>query len=283
METLYFGASWALTSACNYACTYCYKYDNIPLVSQQDACMIVDRLYNMGCRKLSLAGGEPLLWHSKPAVFALIKYMKGKGIKTELITNGMYLKPVDLILLQNKLDILTIDIDSLDVSIQKKMGRPEEHVSRSIELFNYAKELGMQIKTNTVVTSDNVDYVEGMIDFIKSNGFYKWKVYQFMPIEKFTDNRKELVVKKDRFEALRNKLEKGMQNSGIKFIMESNDQMADSYININPEGTVHTNELTSTGILKKHEIGNIQTLNIEQIFNHFYFDKEKFFHYHKIS
>jgi len=278
-----FGISWALTADCNYRCSYCYRYTNEKIVSKKRAFQIVDHIYKMGCRKLSLAGGEPLLWHSKKEVFSLLAYIKSKGIITELITNGSLLCINDIPSLAKILDIITIDIDCLDNKVQTKLGRPGNHIQNATELFKTAKKCGIMIKTNTVVTPLNINLISKMSTFIKKNGFYKWKIYQFLPIIGFTNNKHDLQVNNKKFEKLRNIIEKDMSLSNTKLTIENNNQMSNSYININSNGVVHTNEICDNKLLLKHEIGEILSLNLEQIFNHFSFDKNKFLFYHRVS
>jgi len=87
-----FSVSWGLTTSCNYKCSYCYRYTQDKTVSLEIAKKITDRLYTWSCRKISLAGGEPLLWHSKEKVAELVNYIKHKGMITEIITNGFFFK-----------------------------------------------------------------------------------------------------------------------------------------------------------------------------------------------
>jgi len=160
-----FSASWSLTTACNYKCKYCYRYTSGKLSSYEEAKGITDKLYSWGCRKLSLAGGEPMLWHSKAEVIDLIRYLKLKGIKTELITNGSYLTTSDLDNFKDVLDILTIDIDTLNNAEQVLLGRPVSHLSHALSLHHYARKSGMKIKLNTVVTSINLVSIREMCEF----------------------------------------------------------------------------------------------------------------------
>jgi len=282
MPSYNFGASWALTTRCNYKCTYCYRYKEDKIVDFYQAKKIIDHLYSMGCRKLSLAGGEPLLWDSKESLFKLISYIKKKGITTELITNGYYLEEVDLIRLSCTLDVLTIDIDCLDNNIQYKLGRGTDHFSKSDKLFRFAQNMGIKTKTNTVVTAINKDEIVGLQSYIEKNEFYKWKIYQFLPIIDFSAHRNDLVVSNSDFEQISRDVREKMQCSTTKLVIENNQQMSSSYINISPSGKMHTNEALGNGLIKKHELGNILDLSLSKIVDNTFFDEELFLKYHQI-
>ncbi len=283
MRNNLFGASWALTTRCNYQCSYCYRYKNDLELDLISAKRLIDKLYEMGCRKLSLAGGEPLLWNSKEDLIELIAYIKNKGMISELITNGYFLKETDLLKLSSSLDILTIDIDCLDKNIQTKLGRNTHHFSKADRLFRYAQNIGIKIKTNTVVTATNKDEILELQKYILKNNFYKWKIYQFLPIIGFSAHKKELIVFNSDFNQLSKEITEKMLHSTTKLVIENNEQMSSSYINISPSGKMHTNEKLKNGLIKKHELGNIIDLNLDQITENEFFDEELFLKYHKIS
>jgi len=278
-----FSASWSITSVCNYDCLYCYRYRDEKILEVNEAYQIVDRLYELGCRKLSLAGGEPLCWHSKNAVFDLVSHIKSKGMLTELITNGWFLEKGDLDVLKGRLDILTIDVDSLCDQIQFQLGRPVGHIARAKRLHLYAKKLGMKIKMNTVVTSVNFDCIPEMCNYVREAGFYRWKIYQFMPILDFSEKERSLIVDKNAFEALRKEIEHEMENGAVSLVTENNRQMADSYMNINPQGVIHTNRIRNKEQIIKYEIGKVSEVGLEKMFSHFAFDEDKFLRYHQMS
>lgn len=283
MKKFYFGASWAITSACNYKCEYCYRHKNNKTVNPCQAKVIIDKLYSMGCRKLSLSGGEPLLWYSKEKVIDLLNYIKNKGIITEIITNGYYLKASDFSELSKCLDVFTIDVDSINSDIQVNLGRPANHFDNAKILYKEARKYGIKIKLNTVVTSLNQDYILDMADFVKDNGFYKWKLYQFMPIMGFTDEKKHLLLDKQKFSSLMTKLKNSMLGSGTWIVTENNDEMAGSYINIDQRGCVFTNQIMDNGLLKQHNLGNVMDLSIDKIMRNEHFDRSNFIKFHEIK
>jgi MoaA/NifB/PqqE/SkfB family radical SAM enzyme len=73
---------------CNIDCHYCFQYNNdLPGMDLETAKSSVDWLKSIGCRVLSLMGGEPLL--RKDFVLEIIRYGSENGFFTYLPTNGV--------------------------------------------------------------------------------------------------------------------------------------------------------------------------------------------------
>lgn len=110
-----FYAYLSLTQACNLTCSYCFtnspemvknkKLD--PLLNTKKIKDVIDELWDLGSRMLSLAGGEPML---RGDIGEIISYSKKKGFFTQLYTNGTrsFEKNIDYI---KKLDHLLISIE----------------------------------------------------------------------------------------------------------------------------------------------------------------------------
>jgi MoaA/NifB/PqqE/SkfB family radical SAM enzyme len=69
-----FSATFAVTNRCNLRCSYC----NCPYIDPTDLPLatvgtLFDRLYDMGIRRLGLAGGEPMLRKDLPDIIGLAK------------------------------------------------------------------------------------------------------------------------------------------------------------------------------------------------------------------
>ncbi len=79
----------AITQRCNFNCTYCDQDRSIPDPSIERIKKIVDRLGEIGVRRISLTGGEPLL---RSDLEEILDYIKAKKIKCTVVTNG-YLVP----------------------------------------------------------------------------------------------------------------------------------------------------------------------------------------------
>lgn len=91
-----FLASYKLTYRCNLACRQCpfYTMDSRDPAWEQ-ACAVIDRLYQRGSRILIFEGGEPLLWKDgSHRLSDLIVYAQQRFFSIGLTTNGTL--PLDL-------------------------------------------------------------------------------------------------------------------------------------------------------------------------------------------
>jgi MoaA/NifB/PqqE/SkfB family radical SAM enzyme len=79
-----------LTWRCNLRCQMCnyWRQERHNALSPELLRTIVDELAELGCGKIHLSGGEPLL---REDLFELIEYMVAKGMRVNLTTNGTLL------------------------------------------------------------------------------------------------------------------------------------------------------------------------------------------------
>lgn len=64
---------WNITSKCNDNCGFCYRELNCEELTFQKQQMIIDKVAKAGVRKITFAGGEPLL---VPHIHDLLIYEK---------------------------------------------------------------------------------------------------------------------------------------------------------------------------------------------------------------
>ncbi len=75
---------------CNLDCHYCFQYDNVrPGMSLETAKASIDWLKSLGCRVLSIMGGEPLV--RKDFILEVMRYGTENGFFVYLPTNGYLL------------------------------------------------------------------------------------------------------------------------------------------------------------------------------------------------
>lgn len=231
-----------LTEKCNMHCEYCFaKYSKdgscSQLLSLSQYFRIIDKIFKEGFSKISFAGGEPLL---HPFLFELIRYAKKQNLTTMLVTNGALLTPGFLKKSSLFLDWVSISVDSLSQKVNAEIGRVYQGVGMTAELYRQKvkliKKAGIRLKINTVVSSLN--YNESFVQFVSDVSPERWKIFQVLPIE---NANKEKV---GRFLINENKFNDFLQeNSDVRCLIvpESNSDMIDSYIMIDPQGRLYSN------------------------------------------
>ena len=257
-------ASFHIIKPCNMKCKFCYatfndfKLDN--QISKEDAYIILDKLNKNGVKKITFAGGEPMLYKHLKSV---IKYSKSIGMVTSIITNGSMITEKFLIDMKGNLDWIGISIDSLDSETNKKIGRVSNKDFSYFELIDKIRSYGYKLKINTVVNIHNEN--ETISDFIEYSGAIRWKVFDTLRVEGQNDKEFD-EIKSTKYE------EYIKRNIHSSMVAESNDLMTGSYLLIDPRGGLFEN---SEG---KHTYSeSIINNDFMDCYNSLKFNNDKFF------
>ena len=164
---LFFG-SIELTRRCNSKCKFCpysrYDTSKDKELTTEQIFKILDQFHEIGIGAFSFLGGEPLL---RKDIEDIGKYLKEKGIISQLSTNGTLLK--------KRAEQLTSSLDCIMVSLDAANRKLYESI-RGIDTFNkvvdgikealtYARDNGCIVITNTVICSKNLDEIPNLIRF----------------------------------------------------------------------------------------------------------------------
>jgi len=154
----------SVTDRCNSRCAYC----NIPQRGRKELSYaqiraLLNELGSLGCQRLGLWGGEPLI---REDIKEIIDYAKSKGLFVTLDTNG-YLLPEKL-----------GDIEAADHLVLAFDGDEKAHDANR-EIGSHRKALRaikclkgrMPFWTITVLTRHNLGSIEYILHTAESNGF----------------------------------------------------------------------------------------------------------------
>ena len=167
----------SLTDRCNYRCSYCmpkdifnadYKYlKKSELLTFEEILSFIKALKAFDIKKIRLTGGEPLLRRN---IENLINGIKDTGInEVALTTNGSLLSFNKAKLLkQNGLDSVTISLDSLRCSTNKKIN-PYSNLSKVIDSIYIATDVFGYAKINVVIMNNvNSNEISDIVDKFKN-------------------------------------------------------------------------------------------------------------------
>ena len=174
------------TYRCNFKCKYCsiFKLEEKEMTTEEIFSMI-DQFYKAGTRRFSLNGGEPLL---RRDIKEIIDYAKNKGMIISLFTNGSLVKQnIDKI---KNVDVLLISFDGPEKIHDKQ--RFKGAYKKTIEAIKTAKEAGINVWTNTVITKNNLNYIDFIIKKAKKLNFQT--IYQ--PVFHYSHSSKKGDIKK---------------------------------------------------------------------------------------
>lgn len=237
--------NWHIIQKCNYKCYYCFaKYDNYKKkevhYSKKEIEILLNKVYEAFKSKykdsdlrLNIAGGEPTL--SKNLDF-VIQTAFDIGFRVSIITNSSILTTKFIRENAKYISMFAISIDSLDTETNHKIGRFSKNKSlefskifKNIELLRIINK-DLKIKINTVVNKYNYgEYIGDFISLVKPD---KWKVFQALSI-----NTNEIHCSKEQYMIFLQK----HKNQNLDVFSESNDEMIDSYIMIDPYGRFYQN------------------------------------------
>ncbi len=232
-----------LWQPCNMHCYFCFatfrdvRDSVLPEghLPQRQAEHVVALLAAAGFRKITFAGGEPLLC---PWIVDLVALAKDRGLTTSVVTNGSLLDDQMLKRLSPCLDWATISIDSLRSAALRETGRLTRGRPMLAEdyrrLCDKVAASEVRLKINTVVTRAN--WQEDLSDFIISVAPRRWKIFQVLSIEGQNSGRVDpFLITGEEFDHFLRRHEK-VASSGIPVVPESNDQMLASYAMVDPAG-----------------------------------------------
>lgn len=148
-----------VTDRCNLSCAYCTEYDNgqeHPAIEKLKA--YVDKIAELGCLRIGLQGGEPLL---HPDIVELVRHCKSRGLRTSMATNGFHLTAALAAQLRAAgLDAISISIDAITPgpSTQKSL----KSVAKKLDIL---KESGIPFNVAGVLFEQTVDEARQLIDY----------------------------------------------------------------------------------------------------------------------
>lgn len=240
METLPPSANYHLTQACNFGCHFCFAtFNDVPgTLKRDDQIRIIDALADHGVQKLTFAGGEPFVvkW-----IDELIAHAKARGLTTMAVTNGSLLTEERLRKLAPVLDWLVISFDSQSSETNRAVGRATRKDNKAsstehyLEIARIAKEVGIRLKINTVVTRKNCS--EDFSEFLRATKPERWKVLEVRAVEGQNDGLVEdLLIDPQTFQNFVDRHEPIFKELGIEVTPEFDDDMRGSYVMVDPKG-----------------------------------------------
>jgi len=189
-----------VTEKCNLRCSYCTEFDNsVPHPSLETIKMWIDKLEELGCIRIGIQGGEPLL---HPDIVRIVEYIKSKAMGCSMSTNALLLTPELVKGFEDAgLDSIHVSIDRMTENEDtkkcvKKVNKKLEclkgtkigfHVTGvlyggSIEelpgVFDYASSIGAQVKAHLIHTGTAGKFTVDPGEKKKLESFIDWEIDQ---------------------------------------------------------------------------------------------------------
>lgn len=234
-----YSVCWNITERCNEKCEFCYRtlVDDLSLADNKK---IADKLLEHGVEKITLAGGEPLLYKD---IFELARYIKEKrpDVLLSLTTNGLLINEDNFALINKLFDWITFDIESISQDYHIAVGRGENHLQKNIENL-IAFDGKLNIKVNTVASKQNINDIPFIWELLKKFNVKRWKIFRYYPITfKAKANEEKYTISDEDYELLKAKIVSVTKSSDIQIDFNDFDDFRTTYFSIFPNGTLKDN------------------------------------------
>lgn len=152
-----------ITSSCNFNCPHCYAADwfndkyELTIEEIKD---LVKQAIELGCRKVTFTGGEPLFAKD---ISQAIEFCLDQNLRVEVETNG--------VLIENLIRNLGEKIKKVEfaVSYDGVKMREEKLANQIRDNIVKVKDLGCDVKIQTVITKINIDEFDDIFGFSKQH------------------------------------------------------------------------------------------------------------------
>lgn len=269
-----------ITYQCNLRCKHCFTRSgskNKNELTLEEKMNLIDDLSELGVKKISIAGGEPLICND---FIPFVRKCTDKGIKVSFTTNATLITK-DIIIELSKLDIdnITISLDGHDpesIEIIRGKNTYDKILKGLDNLHKYYKK-NYAIKTTMMKT--NIKHLEDIIRIGIKNGCSTVKFNCVRPDGNANDNSSLVLLSQDEYinavkeiENLKNKFENQIRIKGPLniFCKEQYDFMPElgfgcfagkETLCISPIGDIKP----CTHFPKEFICGNVRDRNIKEI------------------
>lgn len=170
-----FNTTWmSLTYNCNNKCKWCYAASNfqdngLKSFNSEKEQETINLLSELGIKKIILIGGEPTLYKN---IYSILDKTLNKGIPTGMVTNGRRLKDINFTreLKKRGLDYVTISVEGANAFEHDSITQIQGSYNDTIKGIKNSLSEGINISTNTVISSENINGLEGIISSLKKVG-----------------------------------------------------------------------------------------------------------------
>ena len=233
------GVCFWITTRCNLRCQICYADLNSAKDTDRTKCVrIIDKLRQLGVRKIAFTGGDPLL---VKYITSLLKYAKSSGFKVALTTNAKLLSLERLHEIEPYLDELSVPLDGITSSTSELHRTAKHNQQNVLDLVKQSSTLSVKLDVSTVVTGLNIKELPLMLTFLIENKVRKWKLLQYSGLNRPSNSYANFYVSNSKVDSML--CEMNIQSLKVRCLIEvdvrySDSESINSYVNILPNGDI---------------------------------------------
>ncbi len=166
---------WEITLACDARCVHCGSFagparrEELTTVEALDA---VDQLAGLGCRSVTLSGGEPLMREDWPAIAGRIVE---RGMRLELISNGLAVEAQADTLAAAGFFAVSMSVDG-PPGLHDELRGVDGGFDALARGARALRERGVRIGAVTQVNRHNLPHLDEIHDLLIAHGFAGWQL-----------------------------------------------------------------------------------------------------------
>lgn len=172
---------WEITLACCFSCRYCGSRAGKPRpneLSTEECLSVADQLAALGCRRVSMIGGEVFM---RPDWARIVARLTGHGIRVAIITNGFLFKPEHIEKLKEiGVESVAVSLDGTETVHDKY--RQEGSFRRALGAIDTLAANDIPASVITTINSENAPLLEEMYAILKDRGISAWQLQACSPM-----------------------------------------------------------------------------------------------------
>lgn len=179
---------WEITLACCFSCAYCGSRAGASReneLSTEECLNVARQLGEMGCRRVSLIGGEVFMrrdWEQ------IVEALTSRNISVNIITNGFLLSK-ELLDRVKKLRIESVSVSVDGPRVIHDAFREKGSFARAMHTIDVLTESGIPVSVITTLHSKNVDGLEKLYEILKQKKIFAWQIQACSPMGNASDPR----------------------------------------------------------------------------------------------
>jgi radical SAM protein with 4Fe4S-binding SPASM domain len=266
---------WICTQKCNLRCTYCYQEASVARpyeLSTDEAYSLVDQAVEAGADTFVFTGGEPF---SRRDLLEVARYSKASGLRTNVITNGGYIREKTIDAIAETFDLVTISLDHV---------RPEHHDrfrgpgtwQRASTAMDLLLEAGVSVDINSTLTHPGLGDLSELLALSREKAIGQHKIVPQFPMGRADEHPgdeltpDELLGVNDDMRAIVERLDTATPDtvrvegrSGDKRTIRGHCGAGLSEVSVDPEGWVYPCKLLQ---YPKFRTANIRDVRLADIY-----------------
>ncbi len=174
---------WELTLACNMRCKHCGSnagQARADELTEDEMLQVCDDLAELGCERVTLLGGEPLM---HPSWEKVARRIRENGYRANVITNGWMLHRESVCdrLAEARLSIVGVSMDGLADAHDGLRNRPGsfDRIVRGIRLL---REREVPVAVSTVVTRQSLEQLDALHALLRDLDVAVWQLQICNPL-----------------------------------------------------------------------------------------------------